>query len=139
MTIESDDTITWYRSILANRARSVEGCPLGKLFTRKSTTKSSSASKYARDCYILQQFISGDNSSIDEVFRKDDTKSVSEPTGTSNCHIIEMRVTLQTAITRLNELERVEKENTKTISELRTENEKLREDLSDINDRLQCK
>ena len=42
LTNESDDTITWYRSILASRAKSIDGCPVGKLFTRKSTNKSSS-------------------------------------------------------------------------------------------------
>ena len=47
LTNESEDTITWYRSVLASRARSLQGCPLGKLVTRKSTHKTSSLQKYA--------------------------------------------------------------------------------------------
>ena len=69
----SDDTITWYRSVLCSRARSIQGCPLGKLFTRKSTNKSTSAEKYAHDCYMLQQFISGDSANIEDIFRKDES------------------------------------------------------------------
>jgi hypothetical protein len=45
LTHDNDDTITWYRNTLASRARSIEGCPFGKLFTRKSTNTSSSTLK----------------------------------------------------------------------------------------------
>jgi hypothetical protein len=42
-----------------------------KLLNRKSTNKSSSPSEYARDCYVLEMFIQGDISQIEEVFRKE--------------------------------------------------------------------
>ncbi|CAC5372012.1 unnamed protein product [Mytilus coruscus] len=73
-TNNSDDCLTWYRSTLASRAKSIQGCPTGKLYNRKSTTKSTSTSKYARDCYIIYMFLQGDKTQIDEVFRKDDNK-----------------------------------------------------------------
>jgi len=41
------DTVSWYRTILASRARGLPGCPTGDLVTRKSTSRSSSARKYA--------------------------------------------------------------------------------------------
>ncbi|CAC5381565.1 unnamed protein product [Mytilus coruscus] len=52
LTNNSDDTITWYRSMLTSRAKAIQGCPLGKLITRKSKNKSSSSQKYAKDCYL---------------------------------------------------------------------------------------
>ena len=86
----------------------LQGCPLGKLITRKSTNRGSSSQKYAKDCYLLQQFISVDPSSIDEVFRKDEPKSVSEPNILPlNCHLIELRTTLHMTIDRLNEVEKI--------------------------------
>ncbi|CAG2220218.1 unnamed protein product [Mytilus edulis] len=139
LTNDSDDTITWYRSMLTSRAKSIQGCPLGKLITRKSTNRGSSSQKYAKDCYLLQQFISGDPSSIDEVFRKDEPKSVSEPNILPlNCHLIELRTTLHMTIDRLNEVEKLGKANRTVIEKLQTDNEKLRRELEDSNDRL-CK
>ena len=71
---------------------------MGKLLNRNSTNKSSSSSKYARDCYVLEMFIQGDKSQIEEVFRKEDqTKpSVFESSNdSSNINIIELRVCVQ--------------------------------------------
>ncbi|CAC5426419.1 unnamed protein product [Mytilus coruscus] len=139
LTNDSDDTITWYRSMLTSRAKSIQGCPLGKLITRKSTNKGSSSQKYAKDCYLLHQFISGDPSSIEEVFRKDESKSVSEQTTmplNQNCHLIELRTTLHMTIDRLNEVEKLGKENRKVIEELQIENKKLNQELEDTNERL---
>ncbi|VDI33727.1 Hypothetical predicted protein [Mytilus galloprovincialis] len=93
LTHDSENTITWYRTILASRAKSIQGCPTGKLFTRKSTNRSSSTQKYAKDCYLIYMFINGDDSSIDDVFRKVDHNSISDQskTVTHDCNIIEMR------------------------------------------------
>jgi len=132
LTHDNDDTITWYRNTLASRARSIEGCPLGKLFTRKSTNKSSSTLKYARDCYMLYMFIRGDQSGIDEIFRKEELKSVSDQNGASNCQLVELRVTLQSILHRLNDVESSEKQNVKIIDGLRKENEKLKCELAKI-------
>ncbi|CAG2246966.1 unnamed protein product [Mytilus edulis] len=137
LTNDSGDTITWYRSMLTSRAKSIQGCPLGKLITRKSTNRGSSSQKYAKDCYLLQQFISGDPSSIDEVFRKDEPKSVSEHNAVPlNCHLIELKTTLHMTIDRLNEVEKLGKANRTVIEKLQTENEKLRRELVDSNERL---
>ncbi|CAG2233981.1 unnamed protein product [Mytilus edulis] len=93
LTHDSENTITWYRTILASRAKSIQGCPTGKLFTRKSTNRSSSTQKYAKDCYIIYMFINGDDSSIDDVFRKVYHNSINDQskTVTHECNIIEMR------------------------------------------------
>ncbi|CAG2248803.1 unnamed protein product [Mytilus edulis] len=136
MTNDIENTITWYRSILTSRAKSVQGCPTGKLYTRKSTSRSSSTLKYAKDCYILYMFINGDSSGIDEVFRKDDSKSVSDQSTVPNCNVIELRATLQSALERISELERLETENQKTIKHMKTENNKLKTDLENVNDIL---
>ncbi|VDI40766.1 Hypothetical predicted protein [Mytilus galloprovincialis] len=123
--------------MLTSRAKSIQGCPLGKLITRKSTNRGSSSQKYAKDCYLLQQFISGDPSSIDEVFRKDEPKSVSEHNAVPlNCHLIELKTTLHMTIDRLNEVEKLGKANRTVIEKLQTENEKLRRELEDSNERL---
>ncbi|VDI21735.1 Hypothetical predicted protein [Mytilus galloprovincialis] len=86
MTNDIENTITWYRSILTSRAKSVQGCPTGKLYTRKGTSRSSSTLKYAKDCYILYMFINGDSSGIDEVFRKDESKSVNDQSTVPDCN-----------------------------------------------------
>ncbi|CAC5358301.1 unnamed protein product [Mytilus coruscus] len=95
-TNNSDDCLTWYRSTLASRAKIYTGVSHRKLYNRKSTTKSTSTSKYARDCYIIYMFLQGDKTQIDEVFRKDDNKlSVVEHNSevVSN-EIIEMRANI---------------------------------------------
>ena len=61
---------------------------------------------------MIQLFISGNNSYIDEVFRKDGQKSEAEAIP-SNCHMIELRVTVQTILNKVVELEKCEKEHKK--------------------------
>lgn len=43
--------------ILFDKARHLKDCPTSRLVSRKSTIKSSAQSKYARDCYVLHQFL----------------------------------------------------------------------------------
>ena len=63
--------LTWYRNILINRLR---GAYDNEIFqnvpvTRKSTNKSSSAYKYAKDCYALSLFLKGDmTAQVEEIF-----------------------------------------------------------------------
>lgn len=133
-----ENTVTWYRTILASRAKSYEGCPQGKLVTRKSTHKSASIHKHARDCYLLYMFMNGDNTCINEVFRKDDLKaSTSEtPSQYDKSISIDTRVTLQSALQRLCALENSEKENKKRIHSLQNENEKIKIELASVKDEL---
>ncbi|CAG2250537.1 unnamed protein product [Mytilus edulis] len=137
-TNNSDDCLTWYRSTLAGRAKSIQGCPTGKLFNRKSTTKSTSTSKYARDCYIIHMFLQGDKTQIDEVFRKDENKlSVVDHTNdvVSN-EIIEMRANIHILLERVSDLEKSDQKNEKVIKILQTENSKLRTQYLDLNEQL---
>ncbi|CAC5395570.1 unnamed protein product [Mytilus coruscus] len=46
-------------------------------------------------------FINGESSGIDEVFRKDDSKSVRDQSTVPNCNVIELRATLQSALERI--------------------------------------
>lgn len=100
-----------------------------KLVTRKGTHKGSSLQKYARDCYLLKLFIDGDPSSTDEVFRKDDQKSGNEQAVSQNFQLVELRFTLQTVMSKVCELEKVNSENQKIIDKLTTDNTNLKDEL----------
>jgi hypothetical protein len=94
LTNNSEACLTWYRSTLTSRANSLQGCPAGKLVTRKATTKSSSTSKYARNCYI-RDVLQGDTTQID--FRKDDNRvTVTDQNSESvNIETIEMSTNIE--------------------------------------------
>jgi predicted RNase H-like nuclease (RuvC/YqgF family) len=112
---------------------------MGKLLNRNSTNKGSSSSKYARDCYVLEMFIQGDKSQIEEVFRKEDqTKpSVSESSSdSSNINIIELRVCVQSLVERVNALEKSERNNEKLIKSLQSQNSNLRSQYSNLSDQF---
>ncbi|CAG2223403.1 unnamed protein product [Mytilus edulis] len=83
-------------------------------------------------------FLNGDDSSIDDVFRKVDHYSISDQskTVTHDCNIIEMRVTVQTLLERVVLLEKNEIENKRIIKNIKTENDKLKTELSSTNERL---
>lgn len=85
---ESERIITWYRTMLLSRAGSIESCPKGRLITRKSTQNATSCEKYAKDCFILQSFIDGDDSDIDCVFSRSSGKDdlASRTVNLSSCH-----------------------------------------------------
>ena len=137
MTNDSENIITWYRTFLAGRAKSIQGCPLGKLITRKSTNKSTSIQKYARDCYTLYMFINGDNTGIEELFRKEECKSVSESSTLPSINMVELRATLQSALERISQLEQSELENKKSVKYLKTENDKLKQEVSDMRKQIE--
>jgi hypothetical protein len=110
---------------------------MGKLLNRKSTNKSSSSSKYARDCYVLEMFIQGDKSQIEEVVRKEDQPkpSVFESSNdSSNINIIELRVCVQSHMERVNALEKSERNNEKLIKSLQSQNSNLRSQYSNLKD-----
>ncbi|CAG2225389.1 unnamed protein product [Mytilus edulis] len=137
-TNNSDDCLTRYRSTLAGRAKSIQGCPTGKLFNRKSTTKSTSTFKYARDCYIIYMFLQGDKTQIDEVFRKDEHKLsvVDHNSEVVSNEIIEMRANIHILLERVSELEKSDQKNEKVIKILQTENNKLRTQYLDLNEQI---
>lgn len=70
----NESLVTWYRTILFTRASQIEGCPKGKLCHRKTTVNSTSLIKYAKDCFVLNMFMEGDNSEIENVFSKSKTQ-----------------------------------------------------------------
>lgn len=61
LTQKNDDDICMYRSILLKRARALESCPSGNLIQRRSTKSEESCSRYASDCYAIQEFINNDD------------------------------------------------------------------------------
>ncbi|CAC5359068.1 unnamed protein product [Mytilus coruscus] len=63
-------------------------------------------------------------------------KSVSDQSTLPNSNVIELRATLQSALERISELERSETENQKTIKHIKSENDKLKTDLANVNDIL---
>jgi hypothetical protein len=81
---DDEDSILMYRSILAQRVRSLSGYPTGKLIIRKLTEKSTSLVKYINDCYILYAFAQGDSSEIDKVFSKNVLKTHSTQDSNNN-------------------------------------------------------
>ena len=83
-TPEREGFLSWYRMILISRLRGhYSDNPLFQAapVTRKSSHKSSSSYKYAKDCYRLISFLSGDMTSpIDDIFSNHALKpSQSEP------------------------------------------------------------
>ena len=66
----SEESVTFYRNVLACRARSDPGCPKGKLVTRRTTARYKSVEKYAEDCHSLYLFLHGDKTEIKDVYTK---------------------------------------------------------------------
>lgn len=78
-----EETIAIYRNILANKARKSEKCPMGPLYTRRTTKMESSAKRYANDCFALQTFIDNkDPKVLTDVIAKRRTLIKSEPSDT---------------------------------------------------------
>ena len=74
-THENEGYLESYRRILYDRACSIEGFPKGKLISRRDTSKCKSTHKLPSDCFVLQMFISGDNSEIESIFSKSSIKT----------------------------------------------------------------
>ncbi|VDI13753.1 Hypothetical predicted protein [Mytilus galloprovincialis] len=108
----NESLVTWYRKILLSRAGEIEGCPKGKLCNRKTTNKSSSIQKYAKDCYILQMFTEGDASEIDSVFSRSVNSTSDNLHNDTICeqnpvNQVDINSTLQLLIERVNGLENI--------------------------------
>lgn len=68
---DNDDDVRLYRSIIHKRAQEIPNCPSGTLIHRRTTENERSCTKYARDCYLLQQFINNrDPKYLTDVFTK---------------------------------------------------------------------
>lgn len=65
-----EETISGYRTELASRARGCQNPPTGVLRERRNSPKGSILEKYANDCFLLYQFIFGNLSEIDDLFKR---------------------------------------------------------------------
>lgn len=83
-TRDNEGHLEWYRRMLYDRASTIEGFPHGKLIARRDTPKSKSTQKLASDCFIIQMFISGDDTEIETVFSK--SKVIPEPEQLDRLH-----------------------------------------------------
>ena len=68
-TQSCEDTISRYRIELARKAKRCRNSPSGTLITRRCTSKSSVSEKYATDCFTLWDFINGNRSDVNELFK----------------------------------------------------------------------
>lgn len=131
LCLSNESLILWYRGLLCTRARKFKDCPTGNLINRKTTKASSSAEKYARDCFTLYMFINGEKHGIENVFEKNRTSNSS--TGTSDVKRIEKRVVLQTLLERVSKLEHSLTECNKELKSLHVEHNKLKTDYNRLN------
>lgn len=131
LCLSNESLILWYRGLLCTRARKFKDCPTGNLINRKTTKASSSAEKYARDCFTLYMFINSEKHGIENVFEKNRTSNSS--TGTSDVKRIEKRVVLQTLLERVSKLEHSLTECNKELKSLHVEHNKLKTDYNRLN------
>jgi hypothetical protein len=75
LTANNEQSVIEYRCALHAKAKNIQGCPPGKLITRKTTKSSPSTTKYARDCFALYMYCSGDSSLLSDVFDKSKQES----------------------------------------------------------------
>ncbi|KAH3708705.1 hypothetical protein DPMN_068163 [Dreissena polymorpha] len=66
MSENNDSTLPQYRQDLSRRARLCEHCPTGILNERRGANRSK---RYAEDCYLLQQFLDGNVTNVDDLYR----------------------------------------------------------------------
>lgn len=127
----NENLITWYRTILFGRASTVQGCPKGKLCTRKTTLVSSSIKKYAKDCYIINSFINGDDSEIDTVLSKPNRQIqnpenvISETIDQNPVHSVDLSSIVQSLVERVTSLEKSVKMKESSEKELKERVSKL--------------
>lgn len=120
----NESMICWYRDILCTRAKSQSDCPRGNLINRKSTKSSPSTVKYARDCFTLHMFLQGDKLGIETIF--DRNKNSSCGTDSSKINLVELRVTMQSLMQRVTELEDTLGSKNKSIENLESNIRSLR-------------
>ena len=67
---DNDDTLACYRSELAIRVQRCANPPHGVLKDRRNSTRCTLNEKFAQDCYTMEQFLQGNSSNIDHIFKK---------------------------------------------------------------------
>lgn len=139
LTSSNEHIIIDYGSSLCLRAKTMQGCPLGNLTTRKSTKLNYSVAKYAKYCFALHMFCSGDSSYLSDVFDKS-KHGTSEFPKTS---LIELRSVVQTLLQRVSKLEETHITDTKhiqsldkTVSSLKSKNASLTSELEKLRNNL---
>ena len=75
ITNACEDTLSFYRNELALRVSQSDNPPpnFGILKDRRNSSKGSIAEKYANDCFQLNQYLLGNTSDIDDLFKKPQT------------------------------------------------------------------
>lgn len=109
---DDDRLILWYRNVLSTRARKLEGCPDSNLINRKTRTKGTSAN----GCYNLYLFLQGDKSGIDTIFNK--KKSTANNLEVHKISLVDIRMSLQSLLQRVNQLEHTIEDKNKIIDNL---------------------
>ncbi|KAH3817222.1 hypothetical protein DPMN_118754 [Dreissena polymorpha] len=66
MSDNNDSPLPQYRQDLSRRARLCENCPTGSLKERRGAN---GPKKYAEDCYLLQKFLDGNVTDVDDLYR----------------------------------------------------------------------
>ena len=149
-----EGVLSWYRMILISRLRGHSDNPVFKAapVTRKSTHKSTSAYKNAKDCYRLISFLNGDMTSpIEEIFatraykpskpepqdQEHDQSTVNRVESTAMKQLIQS-LRLEIAEVKSSCHENIKDMQTK-ISVLEKENKTLKESLSSIDNEFQNK
>ena len=137
---ENDEsTVYWYRDTLCSRAKRLSDCPSGKLLNRKTTKRGSSTARYAKDCYILYMFMQGEKSSINEIFDKN--KDPFCGTDIYKLNAVEVKVTVQSLLQRITNLENVVHSRESVIESLTSDLELLQSEnklLRSEHDRLKA-
>lgn len=99
-----EETLSIYRSKLAERAKHCENGPKGTLIARKNTNKRSVIEKYATDCHSLSQFLNGCMPDIDDIFkpasRRDTVNTGAAPNTPASVSRVE-GVTMQSEISTI--------------------------------------
>ena len=153
-TTEKEGILSWYRMILISRLRGHSDNPLFQAapVTRKSTHRSSSSYKYAKDCYRLLSFMSGDMTSpVDDIFSsrapkpsQSEQREQCQDQGASNrVETTTLKQLVQSLRLEIAEIKSSCTENIKTmqtkISVLEKENKSLKESLLRIDNEYQNK
>ena len=135
ITGNNEEMVLWYRGVLCSRAKNHEGCPKGNPKSRKTTKGGLSIQKYATDCYGINLFLHGDPSKVDEIF--DGKTGVITPKPLSaKVESVEIRVTVQTLLSRVKSLEQTVKAKDSLISGLKSELADLNKQHKDLKGRF---
>ena len=153
-TTEKEGILSWYRMMLISRLRGHSDNPLFQAapVTRKSTHRSSSSYKYAKDCYRLLSFMSCDMTSpVDDIFSsrspkpsQSEQREQCQDQGASNrVKTTTLKQLVQGLRLEIAEIKSSCTENIKTmqtkVSVLEKENKALKESLPRIDNEYQNK